>query len=799
MANKPHLYFKNPQEGVVTYKQPRRYAGITEDDTDIVKNYTPLKNSFKSSIKRFFADKQKRERKRNQTLQVPAHIDYIEIDFFDYFDTTGFENKYIADFGLSPIRHTDFNTKVLFAITDTEKFKSFIGELEKFINTPDNVAVPDYNPNIKYIEKFDFLSTEKIIEYTGLKQVVVLKLVEYVPIIREVQQSLYSYLEAKNIIPTVNPSNSTIELTGVANNIVQEIADNFDIIQSINSHLAGIIRPSNYNLPERSFGFTITNSTASLPVIGIIDTGISNQTPLVSLLINRNTADYDITGTGVYTDNVNHGTGVAAIAALGNTLYPQHRGSFEADAKLLSIKVMDTHRGSLHSGQVTSLIEKAYAEHGVKVFVLTIAYTDFKKYNSSISDYATALDLLSHKLDILIIISVGNNMDLTTQRGQRAVPVNYPSHFAAENTNLCIPSESMNNISVGAIADNLENNTLSGITPDKSFPAIYTRKYHLNFEDESLSRNKKNKYLFKPDVIHCGGDYDSTLTDNTGVAMKFLSAQTGEFFARNIGTSFSAPLVANLMAKIMRQYPQMNSQTTKALVINSASQPNTGNFFNNVPASTRRHIFGHGTPADELCLFSNEDRITFAMEDSIKPEQIKSFPLKLPAYLNEISSEKSILEITATLCFKFKPLQNNQLAYCPLHITFGIGKNLPLEATNSRKLNDSKVGESLIHSWAQDYYYKPKPLSNCQKISFKVNKQKLIDESNTFKIVLSSKFHKLLNQTQRREYNAENPFSLVITISELPINGENTGRLYNEMLLINDLSVIAELEADLDI
>ncbi len=809
MANKPHLYFKNPQEGVSKYKQSQRYIDSSKDK--VVKNYKPLKTSFRNSINNFYADKQDRETKRNKALKIPKHIDYLEIDFFSSFNSADFENKYIRDFGLSIVRQSDFNRKVLFAITDEDKFTDFIKELKKFISTPENPTVINYNPIIVFIKEFSLFSTGKIIQYDRLHSLITIKMVDnsdiYYNLILPVQNSLIEYLKNKDITFDLNTENNIIELTNIPGKYVVEIANNFDIIQSINSHLTGIIRPNIYNLPERTFGFEITNGDESLPIIGVMDTGISNATPLKALLVNRNSTDFDITGTGVFSDNVNHGTGVAALASIGKVPYPSFRGNFKASAKLLSLKILNKNGESVSSQKEIDLIEKAYYEFGVKIFVLTITYNDFKKNNSLISDYAAALDRLSNKLDIIIVISVGNNKDLSIIDGKKAKPVKYPEHFLLENANLLSPSESMNNLSVGAIANNLEDILLSGITPHKNFPAIYTRKYHLSLEDKGIKRNHKNKHLFKPDILECGGDYDSILDYGTDFAMRFLSAIPGEYYSRGIGTSYSAPLIANLAARIIGQYPDMTMQTVKALIINSAVIPQIGTQFKAIPKSTQRHIFGNGIPEDDNCIFSNENRITFILEDTIKPGYIKSFPLVLPAYLHEIQSTKNLLEVTATLCFKFKPIQNNHLAYCPLHITFAFGKNLPLE-TNTQKrkgtkitdrINDSTIGETLLHTWAQEYYYRDKPLSNTQKIQFKVNKEQLINEDNKFKVVVNSKLHKLLNQVQKTEYDIENPFSLVITIREIPIDGNVSGKLYDEMVLKNKLTAFAEAEADAEL
>ena len=93
-------------------------------------------------------------------------------------------------------------------------------------------------------------------------------------------------------------------------------------------------------------------------------------------------------------------------------------------------------------------------------------------------------------------------------------------------------------------------------------------------------------------------------------------------------------------------------------------------------------------------------------------------------------------------------------------------------------------------------------MSNSQKVSFKLTKkflEKNLDNNGNIKvkIALNCKCHKLLDEIEKMKLKS-NPvkFSLITTIEELPYKGETTGRLYQEMKLINDLGVINELKLD---
>ena len=124
------------------------------------------------------------------------------------------------------------------------------------------------------------------------------------------------------------------EVYDINEDLLRTILDNFDFIYATCSGSGVIVTPSKFNIPKREYGFEITNPEEELPVIGVIDSGVSSHTPLSSILVGGD-GEYDTTGTGSFNDSADHGTGVAAFAALGNKLIPDYNGSVEADAKIL--------------------------------------------------------------------------------------------------------------------------------------------------------------------------------------------------------------------------------------------------------------------------------------------------------------------------------------------------------------------------------------------------------------------------------------------------------------------------------
>lgn len=793
--DKPFLLFRNPIEGVAIYKAPTRDPGKNKEN-DEEKYYKPMQDVIKNSYDSFIKGVNIRREKRKESIKVPSIIDFIEIHFFNYFNSRDFDIKYRRNYGLSPVLYKNFNTTVIFAVLDGDKFNIFLKEIQKFIESKNPQEDTALDRNIFFIREFYFYDSSKRKYYPDETRNFEISLFENVELSNEVTkpyyESMIEFFNKNDIKYDKNEKTNSFIIYDANKDFVNTIEDNFDDVMAINSADAGIIRPSEVNLPIREYGFEVKKQ-GKLPIIGVIDTGVSNVNPLNELIINSN--DFNITETNALIDNVSHGTAVACFASLGSKILPDYVGEYEADSLILPIKIMDSFSSPLSPGKVVELIRKANSEYQVRIFTLAIGFMDHKRYNEMIREYAYNLDLLSNELDILIFISTGNYNNLVDKVNK------YADYFKTEENNLTTPSDSMNNIAVGSIADNSEAIDNTGrFVPFEYFPASFTRKFNLKFFDVSLKQ--KNRLLRKPDIIIQGGDFDDNVGVNNKFALKTLSSKQGIYYSREIGTSYSAGIAANLAAKIVKKYPELlaNMQTVKALIINSSELPKHKTNLQRLFGSRDLMYMttGYGIPNEKFLYSCDENNVTIIIEDGILPGKIQTYPIKLPNYLNFLDFDKNLIEFKATMCFNFEPVKNNHLAYCPIHIQFGFFKNLPLEGINNSKSTNYKIKPEI--SWSEDYYYKNKFLSNAQKKKFRFKKSEIVDENYQFKIAVASKIHKLLSLEEIERYNKYHKFSLVITISELPnVDKQLTGKLYDEIALVNQLEAIgiAEAEAEL--
>lgn len=806
----PHLIYSSPPE-VGKFSQPNRFPGEKPKE-NAEPNYVPMQQDFSTFLTKFNLDRSRRAKGR--TLPVPAHIDYIRIRFFDVFDNSKFESRYWTNFGLVPTLADEFNQRILFAIVQEDRFQKFLDEILNFINA-DRHGKDErlYNRDLMFIKEFELLISDDILPAIDEPSAVILNLIDnqanLISSRESISNALVGYLGENEVRYEVIRSNNTVQLWDVKIAQLTEIVNNFDIITSARPNAFGVISPDRYNIPSRQYGFEPVLPDREVPTIGIIDTGVSDQTPLANLIINpRENDPYDLTRTNARVDNWDctwgHGTGVAGIAAFGNKLNHRITGPVQADARLLSIKALSPHTARVSDNAIREAIIRANEDLGVRIFVLTIS-ENIKDDNEPVSALAFEMDLLAYQLDILICIASGNMRRDVVDAFGKMLP--YPKHFSDSENNIHSPAESMNNLTVGAIADNLEENLfVVGIANDKTAPAIYSSKFHINHDSATLSQNQTNKQLVKPDVLYYGGDHEVT-GDKSRTGISILTPKIGQYFIKETGTSYAAPFVANLAARILGEYPRLSMQTVKAIIVNSATVPKLDNSFTPVAKSVLKNLLGKGIPSESICLKSTDNEATIVLEDSILPGQVQTYPLKLPEYLLTSKRETGLLEFYVTLCFKFKPIQHSQSTYCPVHIGFGIFRNASLKQIESGILDDKfdsqtrervSKGLRLKTGWSQDPYYRGKLLCNTQKSTFTVRKKDLIDEHNTFIVALSSQFNKLLTEPQKAEYAQENKITVVIRVQERPANGEYIDSLYEGLRLENNLNTLIDLDADLE-
>lgn len=721
--NLPHLFLKNPQGLSKKFDMSRN---IDNEDVEQkpADSYRHQKDRLNASYELFEGKRHERYEKR--TLDIPAHIDYVRIHFYIVFgDNVQFKTKtkFESEFGLSPVMYANLNKSVLFAIADESKFANFVELLYQFITSSDDV-LPRYNEYaiITTIHDFEFLSTEKVLGYA--RNQLVLDIVNVHPLIyREyeaIKNSLFTFLnqlqQDGRIEDYQSDNDTSIEIHGISDGDLLQLTDNFDILCAAHSLRTATIRPDIYSQQRLSWGLTILPNQSG-HVIGILDNGVRPIEPVSNLIIDTGIDITTHSAPNATQASHPHGTIVASLAAVGTTLFDNGRAEFVADANIFPIKILQDFDGTFQVYDLIHAIRSAANEYGIRIFNLSVC-AQGKMYNEEPSVLAYQLDRLAYELDILIFIATGNLDEGDLQAMQSPEhgdhPFHqYPNHFYdpdtqtdchnCEATNICVPAESLNNVTVGAIADNLRDDGTSHLTLSKELPAFYTRKNHYDYSKSvngtTITQSQTNRNISKPDIVMPGGD---RLDPTAGMQVFGFGDNGNDFYTFDSGTSLATPLAANLAAKILNRYPNLNMQTVKALIINSAERGLNDSFLDGVELRIKdrlsqakygmdfsqlsqgqkaqvskgfskenlyRSLVGYGQPKENALLYSTDKSVTIVLEDSMGSRMHRVIPIAIPLYLLERKQSKR-LYIKATLCFKTFPSWGNHLDYNPLHISF---------------------------------------------------------------------------------------------------------------------------------
>lgn len=859
--SKSHLFLRN-KFGVCLEFNRTRGRNEDEEPSEDKKEYRQQRENFQCCCRNFKQSLDNRHKLRGKDI-VGEHFDMLSIDFLKIADKNLIKD-YCAVYGLSELCYSNLNQTVLFAIVDEKRFnRVFLPQVLSFSEEKDNT-------NTKYktltlMSGFSHWNSESMKPFgitDGDACDLLLELVESSSRIagkyQNIVKAMTDFLDRKQVTyKKIEPGIYQIDF--IKEGDLATLLDNFDVIQRIQSLYNTRVRPNTFGDMERVSDANL-NLLVGAPTIGVIDTGVQRLAVLEPILeqdgldlVNKGDQQpYEID----LTSDSTHGTTVATLAAFGNNFYRNiDAKTVDADAKIFSIKVQKGETGLVNIAGIKDAIIKAYQEYGIRIFNLSMSVRG-KLYNQDISTYAYILDELAFAYDLLIFISVGNlsvedieNMQMVAAQPDTSEKVKhflqYPNHYYnpfitleetqchdGECMNLCEPSESMNNMSVGAIAESYNaGHGNHGLSLGKEFPAYYSRKYHMDYNSlihgTRFKNNQKNKNLFKPDIVMPGGDQLDVESRMLVLAPRLDKA--GLRMEQNSGTSYATPLAANIAAKILRKYPNLEMQSVKALIINSADpikeyylnetieelKALDNDAYPNVDRNEKtllskkysagrlsKYISGYGIPNISKCVDSTDNCCTFVVEDTIDFDSHKVVNLNIPGYLLRYTKKDAVLTLTATLCYKFNPKRGDVLSYCPLHIAFNFGNSMNqdepqknAEEYSRRRASDDQARmaiKSELGPWSDDFYpASSRMFSNVQKMTLNLSRDEIEKVDKQISIIFRCTGRDNLVGTSH-------PFSFVLTIEQKHAAELDDNSLYDSLEQVNEVEAIAQaaLEAE---
>lgn len=367
---------------------------------------------------------------------------------------------------------------------------------------------------------------------------------------------------------------------------------------------------------------------ANAPGIAVLDSGLAAGHPLLAAAVGD--AQSFLAGLAPIDDH-GHGTHVAGIALYGEVEETLRSGAFTPMLRLFSGRILDANNvndSKLIETQVETAVRYFHTEYGCRVF--NLSYGDKRKpyRGRHVRGLAVTLDTLTRELGVLFVVPTGN-IDV--------VPANlraeYPRYLFSADAAILDPATALNVLTIGSLA-----------RWDATFN---TQRYRDDPAEQPVSRHDQPSPFtrsgpsvggaIKPELVAYGGNYAiNARAANQPIVRQGLGEMStssrfaaGRLFAEESGTSFAAPHIAHLAARLIGEHPQTDHNLLRALLVVHAHWPSPCDALL-VDKAERLRACGYGKVDASALERSNEQEVTLIARDGIPDRHHHFYEIPLP-------------------------------------------------------------------------------------------------------------------------------------------------------------------------
>lgn len=384
-----------------------------------------------------------------------------------------------------------------------------------------------------------------------------------------------------------------------------------------------------------------------------------------------------------------HGTAVGGIAIYGDVGECIASRAFNPSARLFSARVTDDQNQYDEDELVEHQLEEA-------VTYFLVNYPQAKVINISLGDralvysdqdyqfrLAATVDELAYRFrdrEILFVVSSGNYSPekLTSDD----ILEQYPGYLFEDSARLIDPATAALALSVGGLSygpgrhyqEHLpEGGVERLVAGERGYPSPFTR----------VGWGMGGS--IKPDVVDYAGDWRferGNIPNNPGYAgvpttAKRFAPPEGRLFRTVSGTSFSAPRVSNLAARLFHEFPGSQSNLVRALIATSARVPG-----NRPPGLTNMdvwedrilRIYGYGQPDFDRARWSAENDALLVAEEELGVDSFHMYII--PSLPDEFLSARGSGYVSVALAFDPPTRHTRADSYLGVTMEFDLFRNI---------------------------------------------------------------------------------------------------------------------------
>lgn len=543
------------------------------------------------------------------------------------------EKSRLNDLGFQILEYSKINNNIATVNIDKKKWIDLESKITKYAETKG-----EGKTNLQAIEGFIKRPIEEYVKIDDISdESKINAMITFYNILthREIKllsdQVLHQLTKLGNEAKIIEYSDKDFCIACKANNSsLTLIAQSFSTVKSIVKDEPVFIEKA--SMGSARWNTVLSGTPLTSQTIAIVDDGIFPRNDL-SKLIKVRCANQLIDAISPITT---HGTFVASRAVFGD-LDPKLLGisltptCFIADIPVFGIDKDGSHLSPKETDLIKALddfVPKHY--RNIKIYNLSLGF-GCPTVKNSFSETAKRIDYLSEKYDVLFIVSAGN---INTLLGS------FPDqHFCSNNAKILSPSESLLCLCVGSIAKKSKSTSMSQ-------------------SDEISAFSRIGPGLFgsvKPELVAHGGNISQNYTPDADIATLGFSTSNG-IVESDVGTSFSAPIIANYAAQIFDFYPMFGTNMVKALLIHSA----IAKTFPGVVKIPNHYGSGYGEPSIDICLQSANNSCVYLSEGVLTTTDYNFINFYVPEILQ---NGKQNFTVKITIVFSPQVNRNNDLEY----------------------------------------------------------------------------------------------------------------------------------------
>jgi len=480
------------------------------------------------------------------------------------------------------------------------------------------------------------------------------------------------------------------------------------------------------------------------PAIGVLDSGVTSAHPLLAPAIGEATTVPRGLGNG--TDEHGHGTMVSGLALYGDVAGCIQARSFVPELKLYSARVLNSRCRFDDEQLITTQMRDAiryFAEtYRCRVFNVSLGDERQPYKGGKVSPWASVLDTLARELDVIIIVSAGNyRHDSISGVSADSLVQEYPRYLLHEEARVIEPATGAVVLTIGALARS------AGIPPGSAANSVSFRPIAQPGQPSPFTRSGPGLGgSIKPELCDYGGNfaYDGLLggvRDNlrecSVVSLNRLYLQ--RLFTTGNGTSYAAPRVAHVAARLFDLFPAASANLIRALLVASASVPEAAKeALSGISNDAILRVCGYGRPDYDRAGTSDDNRVVLYADTEIDHDKFHLYEVPIPA---EFIGTRGERKISVTLAFD-PPVRHSRFDYLGVKMSFRLirGQNLQnvVEAFRHRERHEDTVGR--LSSTRYDCRMLPGPQSRegstLQKATFSMQRTPSADYGDTYYLVV---------------------------------------------------------------